>query len=538
MSTYIPLPVDSNTSLISKPLHGGFITVNQENGEYSYAYGPSGLKGLLHTRYAVLCALAASLGGITFGYDQGVIANVLVMKDFQERFPLSPFQIGLLTAVLELGALFGALGAGSLANKLSRRDSIILSSVVFCIGSLLQTIALDLNILMAGRCIGGVGIGALSMLCPLYISEMASPETRGSLISLEQFSIVSGVVLGFWVGFATRTLDGAASWRIPLGLQVVLGLQLAIGALWLPPSPRLLVFRGKETEALKTLARLRDRDESDPLLQLELAEMRVEARLAYHFVKEGGDGWLDLFGPNLISRTMIGVAAMFFQQWSGINALLYYGPLLMARIGLEGDSVSLIMSGFINIVQLLAVVPAMFLLDSVGRKPLLRVGTVLMALSHLTVAILIYIGSEDWPSHQMLAWGAVGSIYMFTASYGTSIGPIAWVLANEVFPSGRIRSKGTSISTASNWFNNFLVGLVTPALIEYSPILTFALLSSACGAAYVWSTVFVPETKGLSLEEVDALFSSSMGRIDQERRKQAYEDVGIPDIVRDIVDGA
>ena len=106
------------------------------------------------------------------------------------------------------------------------------------------------------------------MLCPLYISEMASPETRGSLISLEQFSIVFGVVLGFWVGFATRNVDGAASWRIPLGLQVILGLILGVGALWLPPSPRLLVFRGKETEALRTLARLRDRDESDPLLQV------------------------------------------------------------------------------------------------------------------------------------------------------------------------------------------------------------------------------------------------------------------------------
>jgi len=149
---------------------------------------------------------------------------------------------------------------------------------------------------MAGRCIGGIGIGALryehevlllepeltctrSMLCPLYISEMASPETRGSLISLEQFSIVFGVVLGFWVGFATRSLEGASSWRIPLGLQIALGLLLAFGALWLPSSPRLLILRGKEARALRTLARLRDRNEGDPLLQVKAILGISEARL-------------------------------------------------------------------------------------------------------------------------------------------------------------------------------------------------------------------------------------------------------------------
>ncbi|KAG8811116.1 hypothetical protein FRC17_002623 [Serendipita sp. 399] len=423
-SDYAPLSVDSENPSTSKFFdNGGVLVVHPQTGEYVYQFGPSGLKGLLHTKYAVFCSLFASIGGMTFGYDQGVISNILVMRDFMHRFPLSPFQTGLLTAVLELGALFGALEAGIFADKYSRRHSIILAS--------------DLR----------------GMLCPLYISEMASPETRGSFISLEQFSIVFGVVLGFWAGFLTRSFDGSSSWRIPLGIQILPGIILAIGTLWLPPSPRLLVLRRKEEKALQTLVKLRDRDEGDPLVQLELAEMRVEAKLATEAGGEHGSRWRDLFGPTLIRRTMIGVGVMFFQQWSGINALLYYGPSLMRSIGLEGDTVSLVMSGFINIMQLVAVIPAIFLLDSVGRKPLLQIGALVMSGSHIAVAIIIWLGSENWAAHRGLAWVAVGMIYLFTAAYGVSFGPVAWVLPTEVFPLS-LRSKGAAISTASNWFNN------------------------------------------------------------------------------------
>ncbi|KAG8826877.1 hypothetical protein FRC19_006996 [Serendipita sp. 401] len=535
-SGYLPLSLDSSDSSTSKVFeNGGVLIVHPDTGEYTYQFGPSGLKGLLHTKYAVFCSLFASIGGVTFGYDQGVISNILVMRDFMHRFPLSPFQTGLLTAVLELGALFGALEAGIFADKYSRRSSIILASVIFCVGSLFQTVASSVEVLMLGRAVGGVGIGALSMLCPLYISEMASPETRGSLISLEQFSIVFGVVLGFWAGFLTRSLDGSSSWRIPLGIQIIPGVILAVGTLWLPPSPRLLVLRGKKDKALQTLMKLRDRDESDPLVRLELAEMQVEAKMASELGSGHGNRWRDLFGPSLIKRTMIGVGVMFFQQWSGINALLYYGPSLMRSIGLEGDTISLVMSGFVNIMQLVAVIPAFFLLDSVGRKPLLKFGALLMSFSHIAVAIIILWGSGDWPTHRTIAWVAVGMIYLFTAAYGVSFGPVAWILPTEVFPLS-LRSKGAAVSTASNWFNNFLIGLITPSLVYISPAGTFFLLGFACACAFVWSLLVVPETKGVSLEEIDLLFSSSLGRADLERRKRAQEEVGIPSLLRDITE--
>jgi len=262
------------------------------------------------------------------------------------------------------------------------------------------------------------------MLAPLYLAEISPPEVRGSLMALEQFSIVLGVVLGFWTGFLTRnckpsllflggynSIDpivvGSSSWRIPLGLQLFPGIVLAIGCYFLPPSPRLLVLHGKYLEAQESLARLRLTSADDPLLQVcletftiheltfeqvELLEMRVEVALIEQTLEISNPSdlrsWKTLFEEKYRERTLIGVLIMFFQrtlipfficfftwkhlEWSGINALLYYGPTLVQRMGMKNDVVSLIVSGGIGIVQLVAVLPAILWIDKVGRRPLLR----------------------------------------------------------------------------------------------------------------------------------------------------------------------
>ncbi|KAG6378541.1 general substrate transporter [Boletus reticuloceps] len=184
----------------------------------------------------------ASIGGLSFGYDQGVIANVLVMRDFLDRWPVGPWEKGSITAALELGALFGALLSGVLADKYSRRHSIFFASVIFCFGSGLQSGARNLNDLIIGRAIGGFGVGALSMLSPLYMAEISPPELRGSLLAIEQLAIVLGVVFGFWIGFLTRNISSSASWRIPLALQLLSAILLCLGCFLLPPSPRFLVL--------------------------------------------------------------------------------------------------------------------------------------------------------------------------------------------------------------------------------------------------------------------------------------------------------
>ncbi|KAF8845934.1 general substrate transporter [Paxillus ammoniavirescens] len=547
--------VDAEPSLASDPLlgrqhggvvletpHGGSLTVGADGHSYTYSYGPGGITGLFRNRYATGCAIFASIGGLSFGYDQGVIANVLVMKEFLARWPISPWEKGLMTAVLELGALFGALSSGILADKYSRRHSIFLASVIFCIGSGLQAGARSLNDLIIGRAIGGFGVGALSMLAPLYMAEISPPELRGSLIALEQLAIVLGVVFGFWIGFLTRNIGSSASWRIPLALQFIPGTSLCLGCFFLPPSPRLLVLRGRLDDAMRSLAKLRLRTPEeaahDPLIQLELLEMRADTALVQRGTGTKGSGgihdWTKLFHFKYRDRTLIGVMMMFFQQWSGINALLYYGPTLVRNIGVDGNEVTLLVSGGIGIIQAIAVIPAILYLDKWGRKPLLKGGSAVMAISHFLIAILIRQFENDWPSHSAAAWLAVTCVYTFTAAYGMSYGPIGWILPSEVFPLS-MRSKGVSLSTASNWINNFIIGLITPPMMEISPAAAFLTFACACFAGYLWSSHIVPETANVSLEEIDSLFNSSAGQEDSRVKFELERELGVHGLVRNLV---
>ncbi|KAI0359557.1 general substrate transporter [Trametes cingulata] len=471
------------------------------------------------------------------------------MKDFVERWHLSAWETGLMTAALELGCLIGALTAGTLADQYSRRQSIFAACTIFCIGSALQFCAQSPDHLILGRGIGGLGVGALSMLSPLYMAEISPPEVRGSLMALEQFAIVLGAVLGFWTGFFTRDVPGSASWRLPLGIQLIPGILLGVGCMALPPSPRLLVQQGRVEEALRSLARLRLRTrgeiESDPLLQIELLEMQVEAALIEQTTateapipnaKPGTlraelHAWSRLFSPKLRRRTIIGVLMMFFQQWSGINALLYYGPTLMRSLGMQGDAVTLMSAGGIGIVQFLAVLPAIVFIDRLGRRPLLRWGSLAMALSHLTIALLVGQYGGDWTAHAFAARVSLACVYAFTAAYGVSYGPIGWILPSEVFPLSA-RSKGVALSTASNWTNNFLIGLLTPVFMEHSATGTFLIFAIACTLGYVWSTYSVPETANVSLEEIDAVFGSSAAQEDMALKRQIEADLGLHDLIQ------
>ncbi|KAF9052243.1 general substrate transporter [Hymenopellis radicata] len=469
----------------------------------------------------ILCALLASLGGLSFGYDQGVIANVLVMAYFQRRFVLTPLSTGFMTAFLELGALLGSILIGVFGDTQGRGRMMTYACLVFIIGGAVQCAAFSLWHLVVGRGVGGVGVGMLSTLTPLYISEISPPHMRGALMSLEQLSIVSGVVLGFWIGYATRHIENEGSWRIPLALQLVPGIVLLLACVsgLLPTSPRWLVLRDREPEAEESLRRLRA-GEDEVNIQIEFMEMRAEKALIQRTSAKDVGSWNMLFSAKYRPRTAIGVLMMAFQQWSGINALLYYGPTLLSTLGFSDN---LVISGGIGVTQLVAVFPAIALIDRVGRKPLLRSGSAVMTLSHFVIAILIICAS-------CRSMGAVVCIYVFTFAYGLSFGPIGWVLPSEVFPLS-VRSRGVALSTASNWANNFLIGLLTPPLVALSAQGTFTLFAAACFAGYIWCTYWVPETRGVGLEEMDAVFrkdgESGAGREEVEMRRQIEEELGL-----------
>ncbi|OQD60134.1 hypothetical protein PENPOL_c027G05679 [Penicillium polonicum] len=508
-------------------------------------YGPPGLRGLAANPFVVLCAACSTLGGLLFGYDQGVVSVILVMDQFLTEFPRidesnpgSGFAKGLLTAMIELGALIGAFNQGWIADKISRRYSILVAVAIFTLGSVLQTAAYGYPMLTVARLIGGIGIGMLSMVAPLYISEISPPECRGTLLVLEEWCIVLGIVIAFWITYGTQYMVGEWAWRLPFLLQLIPGFVLAAGVYALPFSPRWLASKGRDEEALDSLCRLRSLPASDRRIRQELMDIQAEVRFHQQMNREnhpdlqgGGkmnsilqelSSWADCFRKGCWRRTHIGIGLGFFQQASylyfiGINALIYYSPTLFATMGLD-RSMQLIMSGVLNVVQLVGVTTSIWTMDVVGRRKLLLGGAALMAISHIIIAALVGIYSVDWPSHKAEGWTSVAFLLFYMLAFGATWGPIPWAMPSEIFPSS-LRAKGVALSTCSNWLNNFIIGLITPPLVQDTGYGAYVFFAVFCLLAGMWTYFFVPETKGRTLEQMDHVFKDTSSEEEKAKRR-------------------
>ncbi|KAF9474239.1 general substrate transporter [Pholiota conissans] len=443
--------------------------------------GESGWAGLVHNRKIFATAVFASLGGLLYGYNQGVFSGVLAMSSFDTRMGdavSNTGKKGWLVAILELGAWVGVLMTGYLADKLSRKYTIVLAVVVFCIGVIVQTSAFHPDSIYGGRFITGLGVGSLSMAVPLYNAEIAPPEVRGSLVALQQLAITFGIMISFWIDYGTNYIGGTgpgqheAAWRIPLALQLVPAIILGVGILFMPFSPRWLVNQGRDDEALAVLSYARRLPPNSELVQIEFLEIRAQ----YLFEKETSEmkfpqyqdgsrlsnfklGFFDylslLTDRNLLYRVAVGSLTMFFQQWTGINAILYYAPSIFQDLGLSGNALSLLATGVVGIAMFLATIPAVIWVDKVGRKPVLISGAFLMAGCHIIVAILTALFRDSWTTHVAAGWVACVLIWIFAIGFGYSWGPCAWILVAEIWPLS-VRGKGLSIAASSNWMNNFI----------------------------------------------------------------------------------
>ncbi|KAJ5101606.1 sugar transporter STL1 [Penicillium alfredii] len=513
--------------------HAENITADRE------PYGPPGLRGLVSNPFVLLCATCSTLGGLVFGYDQGVVSVILVMDQFLEQFPQvsksaagAGFWKGLLTAMIELGALLGALNQGWIADRISRRYSILVAVAIFTVGSILQTAAVDYAMLTVARLIGGVGIGMLSMVAPLYISEISPPECRGTLLVLEEFCIVLGIVIAFWVTYGTRYMAGEWAWRLPFLLQMIPGFVLAAGVYILPFSPRWLASKGRSDEALESLGKLRRLPTSDMRVRQEFMDIQAEVRFHQEMNAEKhpnlqGSGtkneallelasWLDCFKKGCWRRTHIGVGIMFFQQFVGINALIYYSPSLFESMGLD-TSMQLIMSGVLNILQLVGVTTSIWTMDTLGRRKLLLGGATLMAMSHIIIAVLVGLFDSNWSAHRAQGWASVAFLLFYMIAFGASWGPVPWAMPSEIFPSS-LRAKGVALSTCSNWLNNFIIGLITPPLVQNTGYGAYVFFAVFCVLAGLWTFFFVPETKGRTLEQMDHVFKDNSNEGERDRR--------------------
>ncbi|KAI1102683.1 general substrate transporter [Jackrogersella minutella] len=502
-------------------------------------YGKAGFLGIFTNKYVTVCAAFATMGGALFGYDQGVISLTLVMDQFIEKFPeVGPdaagggFKKGLLTAMIELGAFLGAMNQGWIADKFSRKWSILVAVVVFIIGSAIQTASMNYDMLVAGRFVGGVGIGMLAMVAPLYISEIAPPEIRGTLLVLQELSIVTAIVAAFYTTYGTRFIPSEWSWRLPFLIQIIPALFLGAGVPFLPYSPRWLSSKGRDDESLEVLAKLRGLPTTDERVLREWFEIRSEVQYrkerseeTYPGLHQGGKlnrfklqilGYTDCFRPGAWKRTHVGIGLMFFQQFGGVNALIYYSPTLFATMGLNRE-MQIDMSGVLNICQMVACFWSLWGMDRFGRRPLLLGGATCMVISHFIIAILVGKYQSSWATHATEGWVSVAMLFFFMLTYGATWGPIPWAMPAEIFPSS-LRSKGVAFSTMSNWFNNFVIGLITPPLVQNTGFGAYVFFCVFCLLAFIWVWFVVPETNGRTLEQMDHVFQDNTGEVEAARR--------------------
>ncbi|KFY89531.1 hypothetical protein V500_05633 [Pseudogymnoascus sp. VKM F-4518 (FW-2643)] len=390
------------------------------------AYGPSGFKGLIAAPYIFGVSFLASLAGFSFGYDQGVISIILTMPQFHNVFPetapSSPtygFSTGFMTGMLELGGFIGCLFYPYLADRYSRKWGLSIAVVFYTIGAILQTAANNYATLVAGRFIGGIGVGTLALGAPLYIGEVAPPNIRGSLLVLEQFSIVIGAVLAYWITYGCRGIKSEWAFRLPFLLQM--------------PSA-LIEWKGIIAD-----------------VKLQQA-IRSKMHPGVTGVKLEVAGWIDLFRQKYRKRTMVALAIPFFQQFSGINAFVYYAPIFFQALGQDTER-ALILSGIVNICQLIACIGTVLCLDHFGRRNLAIWGGIAMGIPHAIMAGIVGKYHSSWSSNTGVGWFGVALVYIYVLCYGFTYGPLGWTLPAEVFPSG-IRATGIGAAVATNWLAN------------------------------------------------------------------------------------
>jgi sugar porter (SP) family MFS transporter len=445
-------------------------------------------------RNVVLTAAIAGLGGLLFGYDTGVIAGALLF--IKGDFDLGSFAQGLVVAAVPIGAIFGAAYAGPAADRYGRRVMILLAAAVFIVGALASAAAPGVEVLVIARVVIGVAIGLASAAAPVYISEVAPPESRGRLVSFFQLAVTIGILVAYLVGLA---FDGIEGWRWMLGLGCVPALALAIGMLRMPQSPRWLVMTGDDFAARATLAKIRV-DDPDTI-DRELEEIKES-------IEEKPGAWSELLQPVVKAALVVGVGLAILQQVTGINTVIYYAPTIVEFTGVNSSAGSILAAVGVGIINVAMTLVALRLLDRAGRRTLLMVGVSGMVVSLFTLG-LAFTGNG---TSTLASVVAIASLMVYVASFAISLGPIFWLLNAEIYPLG-VRSKAAGVGTMANWTFNFIVSLTFLLLIEAlgrSGAFWFYGCIGILTLIFCWK--LVPETKGKHLEEIQAYFQARVDR--------------------------
>lgn len=426
----------------------------------------------------------AALGGVLYGYDMGIIAAAAIFV--KRSFALSTVVEELVVSIVLIGAMTGAIVGGTVADRIGRRATLVWAAGIFIVGSLLAPLAMNVAVLILARAIIGLGIGFTSVTAPVYVSELAPPESRGMLIGFYQFALTLGIALADLVGYLLARQE---AWRLMFGLAVVPTVLFLSVILTVPESPRWLFAHGREKDAETVLFSYTNAAGAHELL-LDIQEglkTPVEQK------------WSALWSPAVRGSLFIAVGMTVLQQVTGINTIIYYGPQIFALAGSASHSSAILATFAVAIVNVIGTVVGILLVDRVGRKPLLYVGV-----TGMTVALfaLSFAFSHNSTLGSSLGAVAIICLMVYIACFAFSLGAIAWILVAEVFPL-RVRGRGVAAATLGSGISNFIVSITFLSLIEaIGGARTFAIYGALSIVTLLFVRFVVPETCGRELESI------------------------------------
>ena len=439
-----------------------------------------------HTKAtAVFTCILAALAGLMFGLDIGVISGA--QKFIQQDFQVTDSVIEWIVSIMMAGAAIGALSAAWMSAKLGRKRSLILGAVLFVGGSVLCGAAWAPEVLIVGRLVLGVAIGIASFTAPLYLAEIAPERIRGAMISLYQLMITIGILVAF---LSDTAFSYSGNWRWMLGIIAIPGTLFLIGVFFVPDSPRWLMMRGRREEAEQVLAKLRGNAQE---IHQEIVDIEEQ-------LKTPQRGW-HLFQQNSNFRRSVGLGVLLqiMQQLTGMNVVMYYAPRIFEGMGYDTES-QMWFTAIVGLTNVLATFIAIGLVDRLGRKPILYIGFVVMAIGLGVVGTMMHLGIHTHGQQ----FFSVGMLLIFIIGFAMSAGPLIWTLCSEVQPL-KGRDFGIGCSTFTNWAANWVVGVSFLSLLNGIGNAGTFWLYGAFNVVFIFFTYWlVPETKGVTLEQIES----------------------------------
>jgi len=435
--------------------------------------------------FIIMSIIISSVGGIIFGYDTGIIGGAIVF--IGKQFHINDFMQGIIVSMSLLGAMIGALLAGPLADKYGCKINLFISGICFAAGAVVSGYSNSIELLTLARILQGIGVGASSVLVPVYIAELAPAKIRGLLVTSFQLMITVGIVIAYGVNTAA---ESQGSWRFPIGIASVFGIALAIGVLFVTESPRWLIAVNKHAAARRTLIKLRGTDEVNE-------EIKETERL--NALEQENIKWRDLLSGHIRPMIVIGVLVAFFSNACGINLVIYFAPQILQSSGFT-SSASWIGTVGLGLTNVIFTVVGMLIVDKVGRRPLLIAGAIGLTVSLVILALIFSV-----PAFEGSSWLALASLVFYVVMYAVSPGMLGFLIISEISPL-RARAKATSLSIFIIFATNLVIALLSlPMLNGMGASATFWLFAAICVVFTIFS-FYVPETKGKSLEEVEIYF--------------------------------